>query len=184
MRSDALGDFLAVKGLSNEWLIEQCEELRTNPEAVGTVLEILSDLVKKGIALPPAGADLVSAVLLDLAMGKDARDLVGTAPTRGRPVSTDAQDRRLQAGACLALMKLAKIPRSNSVRLLAEILPMAEREVEEILVPEMTGEWNHLGYLVELGGGTLEKLLKPRSDKNADEWRAKFIDFCSVTLSG
>lgn len=183
-RSDALGDFLAVRGLTTQWLIEQCEELPSDAEAASTVLEILANLVKSGIALPPVAADMVSAVLLALASGNDARALVGTAPTRGRPASDSARDKRDQAGACLALMNMAGIERQIAVKLLASSMPMAEREVEDILMPEIAGSWNHQAFLMEMGGTILEKLLTRRLGEDSNKWRAKFIEFCSVTPKG
>lgn len=184
-RSDALGDFLAVKGITTQWLIEQCEELPTDAEAASTVLEILADLVKSGIALPPIAADMVSAVLLALASGDDARALVGTAPTRGRPASNHVKDRRIQAGACLALMKMNGFPRGISVRLMALAMGMVDREVEEIVLPETTGDWNHQPYLVGEGAETLAQVLRAKLfDPELARWRDKFADICSETHSG
>lgn len=184
IRNDTLDDFLAVRGLSSEWLIEQCEDLQTDPVAANTVLEILAALVRSGIALPPVAASMVSAVLLDLAIGKDARYLVGTAPTRGRPASDYVMDRRIEAGACLALMKLNEFERNISVRLVASAMGLNETDVEKIDLPEMVGDYNHQAHLVEEGADVLWQVLNARiSDPELADWRAKLADICSVTNS-
>lgn len=74
LHSDALSDFLAESGITTEWLVEQCEVLQTDQADAGPVLEILANIVRAGVALPPVAANMVSSVLLELAAGKDARD--------------------------------------------------------------------------------------------------------------
>jgi hypothetical protein len=191
--NDDLGDFLTLRGITEEWLQERCEELRTDSDDASTVLELLAEMISSGIALPPIAANMVSTVLLELAKGKDARGLVGTAPTRGRPTESRVKDRNIQAGACLALMELAGFERGQSVSLLALTMPKVEREVQDIIVPELnntSGDWDHLGYLIDLGAETLNHLCSkkisdialrdsPISDSKLKELRAKIIEFIS-----
>lgn len=195
-------DFLVVHGVTVEWIEDLARDLLGDKGAkdragdARVMLSLVAKMVEAGVAVPPIAASLAAAVLRDVGGGVDAREQLGTKPGRGAPESPETAMRHSQASACLALLLLCEVPKSEAVALVAKAAPMSERNVYDL--PE-TGvgtvervasgmDWDAKAWLIhaangDLGDGVLNRLLQygPKDDPELNRYWHQFREFLSVT---
>lgn len=180
-------DFLAIRGVSVEWLEEECADIQKGETGFAPdILEIVGDMINDGVPLPPGAAALVAQILRKVAGGEDVRELVGTKPGRGAPRNEEVANKHRQAVACVELLKLAKIPVTKAVELVGLATPIDPREIWDLPKEEPVGNWNATPYFSEIGfgsdgNGVLRRLinLNPNDPDLRTCW-AKFSEFCTV----
>ncbi len=172
-------DFLAVRGITVESLEDLAESVLSGKgdreelaAFANTVLDVVAAMREAGVSVPPLAA------------------LVRRG--RGRPSGSGAIERRDQVEACLALLKMAEVPRSIAVELVASAADLSERDAYRTLgveiLPEVSEGWSLRAYLIAVasgdnGKGVLLCLLKQEPTGNPElltYWR-HFRDFLSVT---
>jgi hypothetical protein len=171
-------DFLAVRGVTVEWLEDLAKSVLSGEGGkeelaadANTVADLVATMNECGVSVPPLAA-LVKRC-------------------RGRPGGSGAVLKRDQVEACLVLLDMAKIPRSFAVELVAVAADLSVRDAYRFLGKELLpGEgqdWQFRMYLIEAangddGKGVLSRLLghKPTDGKLLPLWQ-QFYDFLSVT---
>lgn len=172
-------DFLAVRGVTVDWL-EDLAKLALSNEgddveraaAANNVLNLVSAMREASVPIPPV-AELVKR-------------------SRGRPGGSGAIENDSQVEACLALLKMAEVPTSIAVELVAGAAGLSRRNVYRLLGNEpLQGDalaTDFRAYLIitansEDGNGVLHRLLKDEQTDNqsAQDYRNKFREFLSVT---
>lgn len=181
-----VADFLTIHGVSVDWLENCCKEiLDGDTNGADFVVGLLVDMIRARVSLPTNAADLAAKILQGVADGEDARELIGTKPSRGAPKNQAVAEKHRQANACVELLKLAKIPVTKARELVSLATPMDQREIIDLYKEEPVGNWNATPYFAEIGygidgAGVLRRLinLNPDDPKLKSHWE-KFLEFCS-----
>lgn len=200
-------EFISSRGLTIEMLEQwadetlvgcQSSDVQDSSDSVtAEVIGLAAEMIEAGAALPPLTARLVSEALRDLADGIDPRTRLGLNRGRGAPVDPRVAERHAEASACLELLRLAAVPKSHAVELVARAVPMSVRNVWDLETMIAAGELSEPHKTVSVaaqrrylatvamgkdGKGVLRRLLEdePKDEpKYLRDWR-QFRDFLSV----